>query len=140
MSTPPALQSFQCVKVGFAVLIVLAIASVVLATCSLIGDGDVATGVRHIDHAVTTLTGLVNNLTHISDDMSELSAKVELDLNYTMQKTVCKVGEGQPATSDRRHQAQRLDVPRAISAHANTPHPHRPTLLPCNTLQYCATL
>jgi len=71
-------------------LIVLAIASVVLATCSLIGNGDVATGVRHIDHAVTTLTGLVNNLTDISDDMSELSTKVELDLNYTMQKNVCK--------------------------------------------------
>mmetsp|Transcript_93268 Transcript_93268/g.266679 ORF Transcript_93268/g.266679 Transcript_93268/m.266679 type:complete len:419 (+) Transcript_93268:100-1356(+) len=79
-----------CVRIGFGVLIVLAIASVVLATCSLIGNGDVATGVRHIDHAVTTLTGLVNNLTDISDDMSELSTKVELDLNYTMQKNVCK--------------------------------------------------
>mmetsp|Transcript_93265 Transcript_93265/g.266660 ORF Transcript_93265/g.266660 Transcript_93265/m.266660 type:complete len:273 (+) Transcript_93265:100-918(+) len=92
-----------CVRIGFGVLIVLAIASVVLATCSLIGNGDVATGVRHIDHAVTTLTGLVNNLTDISDDMSELSTKVELDLNYTMQKNVCKVSEDMPATLDRRH-------------------------------------
>ena len=49
-----------------------------------------ATGVRHIDHAISTLTGLVNNLTDVSDDMTALSDKVELDLNYTMQKAVCK--------------------------------------------------
>mmetsp|Transcript_93266 Transcript_93266/g.266672 ORF Transcript_93266/g.266672 Transcript_93266/m.266672 type:complete len:84 (+) Transcript_93266:752-1003(+) len=35
--------------------------------------------------------------------MSELSTKVELDLNYTMQKNVCKVSEDMPATLDRRH-------------------------------------